>query len=239
MKKAYKSIIIILLLTTNWCIYPHSMLISVEDNYVNKTNIVDKIVKEKTNFINIDVEIPQIVGLSNENKERGINNEILDWTNSWIKETKDASESLKPTIPYELMARYTITNNEEILSFYIDYYQFSGGAHGITTRNTYNIDAKTGKKLMLKDLFAEGYDYKTYINNEISKEVNKHPEYYFTGKEGFNGIKENQSFYIKNNKIIIHFPYYEIAPYVTGMPEFEIEMKKWKKLRRFCTTKPP
>ena len=222
MKKVYKSIIIILILMTNWCIYPHSMLISIEDNYVNKTNIVDKIIKEKTNFINIDVEIPQIVGLSNENKENEINNEILNWTNNWIKETKDTSESLKPTIPYELMARYTITNNEEILSFYIDYYQFSGGAHGITSRNTYNIDTKTGNKLMLKDLFAEGYDYKTYINNEISKEINKHPDYYFTGKEGFNGIKENQSFYIRNNKIIIHFPYYEIAPYVTGMPEFEI-----------------
>lgn len=226
MKIVCRAVIIIALLINNWCIYPHPMLISIEDNYVKKTSIVDKIIKEKTNFINIDVEIPQIVGLSNENKEKDINNEILNWTNSWIKETKDTSESLKPTIPYELMARYTLTNNEEILSFYIDYYQFSGGAHGITTRNAYNIDTKTGNKLMLKDLFTEGYDYKTYINSEISKEINKHPEYYFTGKEGFNGIKENQSFYIRDNNLIIHFPYYEIAPYVTGMPEFEIEMKK-------------
>ncbi|MFU7518111.1 PdaC/SigV domain-containing protein, partial [Clostridium sp. HCS.1] len=97
------------------------------------------------------------------------------------KETKDTSEILKPTIPYELMARYTVTNNEEILSFYIDYYQFSVGAHGITTRNTYNIDTKTGNKLMLKDFFTEGYDHKTYINSALSKEINKHPEYYFTG----------------------------------------------------------
>ncbi len=222
MKRVYRALIIVVLFTNFFNIYPQAMLINIEDNYVKKTNLVDKIIKEKTNFINIDVEIPQIVGLSNESKEKTINKEILDWTNLWIKETKDTSEDIKPTIPYELMARYILINSEDILSFYIDYYQFSGGAHGITTRNTYNIDIKTGDKLMLKDLFTEGYDYKTYINNEISKEISKHPEYYFTGKEGFGGIKEDQSFYIRDNKIIIHFPYYEIAPYVTGMPEFEI-----------------
>ncbi len=222
MKRVYNALIIIALFINISSIYPQAMLIKNEDNYVKKITLVDKIIKEKTDFINIDVEIPQIVGLSNESKEKTINKEILDWTNLWIKETKDTSEDIKPTIPYELMARYILTNSEDILSFYIDYYQFSGGAHGITTRNTYNIDVKTGDKLMLKDLFTEGYDYKTYINEEISKEISKHPEYYFTGKEGFSGIKEDQSFYIRDNKIIIHFPYYEIAPYVTGMPEFEI-----------------
>ena len=226
MKRIYKTLIIIALFINFSSIYPQSMLINIEDNYVKKINIVDKIIKEKSNYINIDVEIPQIIGLSNEEKEKDINKEILDWTNMWIKETKDTSEDIKPNIPYELMARYTLTNNEEILSFYIDYYQFSGGAHGITTRNTYNIDSEAGNEVMLKDLFKEGYDYRTYINNEISKQISKHPEYYFVGKEGFNGIKEKQSFYIRDNKIIIHFPYYEIAPYVTGMPEFEIEMKK-------------
>lgn len=226
MKRAYKMIIIIFLLMNIIQIYPQAMLININNNYVENSIIVDKIIKEKTNYINIDVEIPQIVGLGNKDREKDINKEILDWTNLWIKDTKDTSEDLKPTIPYELMARYLLTNDEGILSFYIDYYQFSGGAHGITTRNTYNIDIKSGNKVMLKDLFEEGYDYKTYINEEISKEISKHPEYYFTGKEGFNGIKEDQSFYIRDNKIVIHFPYYEIAPYVTGMPEFQIEMKK-------------
>ena len=167
MKKVFRALIIAVLFLKIWAIYPQAMLIKNEDNYVKKINLVDKVIKEKTNFINIDVKIPQIVGLNNEDKEKDINNEILDWTNMWIKETKDTSEDLKPTIPYELMSIYTLTNNEEILSFYIDYYQFSGGAHGITTRNTYNIDSKTGNKLMLRDLFKEGYDYKTYINTEI------------------------------------------------------------------------
>ncbi|MBE6053623.1 MAG: DUF3298 and DUF4163 domain-containing protein [Clostridium sartagoforme] len=222
MKRIFKTLTLVLLLMNIIYIYPQSMLINISNYYVEDKIIVDKSIREKTTFINIDVEIPQIIGLENKSKEKDINNEILVWTNLWIKDTKETSEELKPTIPYELMARYTLTNDKEILSFYIDYYQFSGGAHGITTRNTYNIDIKTGDKIMLEDLFEKGYDYKTYINGEISKEISKHPDYYFTGKEGFNGIKEDQSFYIKDNKIIIHFPYYEIAPYVTGMPEFQI-----------------
>lgn len=222
----YKTLITTFLITSIINTYPQAMLININNEYVESSILVDKIIKEKTGFINIDVEIPQIVGLSNNIKEKDINKEILDWTNLWIKDARDTSEDIKPTIPYELMARYLLTNDEGILSFYIDYYQFSGGAHGITTRNTYNINIQTGDKVMLKDLFKEGYDYKSYINEEISKEISKHPEYYFTGKEGFNGIKEDQSFYIRDNKLIIHFPYYEIAPYVAGMPEFEIEMIK-------------
>ena len=224
--KKIKKIILIAFLSINIITnYPQSMLININKINVESVNIVDKIIKEKTSFINIDVEIPQIVGLVSRKKEEEINNEILEWTNLWIKDTKDTSEKLMPTIPYELQARYLVTNNKDILSFYTDYYQFSGGAHGITTRNMYNINTYSGDKVLLKDLFEEGYDYKTFINNQIYKEINKQPETYFQGKEGFNGIKDDQDFYIKNDKIIIHFPYYEIAPYVTGMPEFEIDYK--------------
>ena len=222
MKRIYKILLGVILFTNIVHIYPQAMLININNDIVENPILVDKIIREKTNFINIDVEIPQIIGLTNKEQEKDINREILDWTNLWIKDARDTSENFKPTIPYEMKARYILTNDENILSFFIDYYQFSGGAHGITNRNTYNINIKSGDKVLLKDLFEEGYDYKTFINEEIKKQISKNPEYYFTGKEGFNGIKDDQSFYIKDGKLIIHFPYYEIAPYVTGMPEFEI-----------------
>ncbi|GAA0086708.1 hypothetical protein UT300007_31490 [Clostridium sp. CTA-7] len=222
MRKVCRGLLITVLLLKVVHIYPQALLINFNSNIVENPMLVDKVIKENTNFINIDVEIPQIVGLANKDKEKVINKEILDWTDMWIKDVKDVSEEFNPTIPYQLNARYTLTNDKKILSFFIDYYQFSGGAHGITTRKTYNVDISTGEKLELKDLFKKGYDYKKFINEVIQKEINKNPEYYFTGKDGFNGIKDDQSFYIDNGKIIIHFPYYEIAPYAGGMPEFEI-----------------
>lgn len=222
MKRKNRVVIICIILINIIYAYPQAMLISFYVNAVENPILVDKSIKESTGFININVEVPQIMGLSDKNDEKVINNEILNWTNMWIKDTRDVSNEFKPNIPYELKANYILTNDKKILSFYIDYYQFSGGAHGITTRKTYNIDISSAKKIELKSLFDKGYDYKKFINEEILKQINKNPDNYFIGEEGFNGIKENQSFYIKDNKLIIHFPYYEIAPYAFGMPEFEI-----------------
>lgn len=224
MRKSIMIIIISCILLTIIRIYPQAMLIKNVGNNVENLIIVDKKITEKTKTINVDVIIPQINGLDNIEREKVINNQILDYTNMWISEGKKSSIDMNPTIPYDYTSRYKVTNKENILSFYIDYYQFNGGAHGITNREVYNIDIKSGQYIELKDLFANDFDYKAYINEEIKKEINKNPENYFM--DSFKGIKEDQKFYIQNNKLVIHFPYYEIAPYVAGMPEFIMEIPK-------------
>ena len=224
MRKSIMIIIISCILLTIIRIYPQAMLIKNVGNNVENLIIVDKKITEKTKTINVDVIIPQINGLDNIEREKVINKQILDHTNMWISEGKKSSIDMNPTIPYDYTSRYKVTNKENILSFYIDYYQFNGGAHGITNREVYNIDIKSGQYIELKDLFANDFDYKAYINEEIKKEINKNPENYFM--DSFKGIKEDQKFYIQNNKLVIHFPYYEIAPYVAGMPEFIMEIPK-------------
>ena len=125
-------------------------------------------------------------------------------------------------MPYQLYARYKVTNNSDIISFYIDYYQFSGGAHGITNRIAYNVEKSTGNEIQLKDIFKDNYNYKDVINKEINRQISKDPDRYFTGKDGFNGIDDNQNFYIKNNTVVIYFGLYAIAPYASGISEFII-----------------
>lgn len=224
MKKSIMVIIISCILLTIIKIYPQAMLIKNVENNVENLIIVDKKITEKTKSINVDVIIPQINGLANIEREKVINRQVLDYTNMWISEGEKSSIDMNPTIPYDYTSRYKVTNKEDILSFYIDYYQFNGGAHGITNREMYNVDIKSGEYIALKDLFANDFDYKAYINEEINKEMNKNPENYFMGS--FKGIKEDQKFYIQDNKLVIHFPYYEIAPYVAGMPEFTMEIPK-------------
>ena len=224
MKKSIMVIIISCILLTIIKIYPQAMLIKNVENNVENLIIVDKKITEKTKSINVDVIIPQINGLANIEREKVINRQILDYTNMWISEGEKSSIDMNPTIPYDYTSRYKVTNKEDILSFYIDYYQFNGGAHGITNREMYNVDINSGDYIALKDLFANDFDYKAYINEEINKEMNKNPENYFMGS--FKGIKEDQKFYIQDNKLVIHFPYYEIAPYVAGMPEFTMEIPK-------------
>lgn len=223
--------LVVLMLLISIVSYPQAMLKTGELNEDNpKENIVDKVYKSKNDYLDINVVIPQITGLTNRNQEIIINNKIIKWTENWMNEVKQiADEYFKgnpaPLMPYQLYARYKVTNNSGITSFYIDYYQFSGGAHGITTRISYNVEKSTGKELELKDVFKDNFKYKDVINKEINRQISKDPDRYFIGKDGFNGIVDNQSFYIKNNTIVIYFGLYDIAPYAAGIPEFIISNK--------------
>ena len=86
----------------------------------------------------------------------------------------------------------------------------------------YNIEKSSGNEMQLKDIFKDNYNYKDIINKEISRQISKDPDRYFTGKDGFNGIGDNQNFYIKNNKVVIYFGLYEIETYAAGISEFII-----------------
>ena len=220
--------LVVLVLLISIQSYPQAMLKSSglnEDN--SNVKIVDKIYKSKNNYLDINVIVPQVTGISDKKQEDSINDKIIKWTENWINEVKQVADEYfkdKPTplMPYQLYARYKLTNNSDIISFYIDYYQFSGGAHGITNRIAYNIEKSSGIEMQLKDIFKDNYNYKDVINKEISRQISKDPDRYFTGKDGFNGIGDNQNFYIKNNTVIIYFGLYEIAPYAAGISEFII-----------------
>ena len=226
------TIFIVLISVLESC--PQAMLIKLNSVNDESSLIVDKNINEKSDYLTINVKIPQINGLDNKNVEKVINNKILDFTNMWIKDVREiadeyygAPNTVKPIYPYELTSKYTIKNQDKILSFYTEYYQFTGGAHGITNIIAYNIDIKSGKELLLKDLFIDGNTYKKIIDKEIMNEINRNPDAYFSGKEGFIGIKENQQYYIDGDNITIYFDEYEIAPYVAGIPKFEIPIKKF------------
>lgn len=234
MKTPKIAIISVILLLTLFQSYPHSMLIdNIADDNNPQATIVDKVYKSKDQYLEIDVTIPQIENLANKEGEKIINDEITKWTEAWINDVELIvdqyfKDGVAPSFPYQLNSKYTITSTENPISFYIDYYQFTGGAHGMTTRIAYNIDKTKGTKLNLKDLFNNNYDYKGIIDKEINKQIKKDPDKYFTGKEGFNGIKDNQDFYIREDTVVIYFGLYEIAPYVAGIIEFNIPVKLFK-----------
>lgn len=224
------SILIILIAITNTC--PQGVLINLNSQFVESSLVVDKIIKEKNDYLTIDVKIPEINGLNNKEAEKVINKKILEFTNVWINDVKEIADeyygspnNVYPIFPYQLISKYTIKSQNKILSFYIDYYQFTGGAHGITNRIPYNIDINTGRELLLNDLFVDKYEYKKVINKEIKKQIAKNPDVYFPGKDGFNGVKKNQQYFIDGSNLVVYFGQYEIAPYAAGIPEFKIPIK--------------
>ena len=131
-----------------------------------------------------------------------------------------------PTYWYNLSYKI-YANNEKILSFGLYDYQYTGGAHGLSSGTFYSYDLELGKQIEIKDLFEPKFDYITYINDriyrEIDQETKKNPESKYAYYD-FSGIDESVKFYIEDNELVIFFDEYEIAAYAAGTPTFRIPL---------------
>lgn len=196
---------------------------------INKVKIVEKSIEEDTEKYEVKVKYPVVVG-GNEEIISKINNRIEKYTLDWINDIKLLSEEYSKE--YEKMGNempkmeayslYEVYDTEEFISIPATYYQYTGGAHGLTTKLTYNYDLNTGKEIKLNDLFKKDFDYKSIINKVIREDIAKEPSVYFENGALFKGVDENQAYYLSRDGIIIYFQQYEIAPYASGIREFKI-----------------
>lgn len=203
-----------------------------ETNYKND-NIITNTVMENSEKLEINAEIPEITGLDNQGIQKEINSLI---NNTFEKDKaaiqKAAEQLMIPGNKSVLFVTNEVkTDNENLLSFVVTNYLYSGGANGITRVDYYNIDKEKNCLLALSDLFSDDSDYKKIINLEIQKQIDEALKtdfgMYFTDNDyAFKEIRTDQGFYIKDNNLVIGFNKYEIAPGATGTPEFEIPIDK-------------
>ncbi len=189
--------------------------------------------------IAVSVEIPTIEMITEDTgiTVDGINQEILARCNQYADEAllraeeyrtayletggtleEWAEHNIKITVGYEIKQQ-----NNDYLSFVVR------GIENWTNANSeskyYNLDLRTGKLVTLKDML--GSDYVELVNESIRKQIaerQKAGEVFFTAEEGgFAGISEDAKFYInEDNRPVIVFGKYEIAPGSSGEIEFEI-----------------
>lgn len=188
-------------------------------------NIEKEIISKKSEFYDIYMEIPKISGLKNLEFQNEINDktkkESVDFSNKMQKEAEEYGKDLsgiKFIVKQEFNTAY---NGNDLLSIPVSRYNYAGGAHGVTTLKTVNIDKNMGKEINLKDLFNDKFDFKGVINKEISSQIEKNKGEYFP--EAFKGINDNTEFFLTDKGVVVYYQLYEIAPYVKGIPEFEIK----------------
>lgn len=200
---------------------------------INTKNIIANVdtqtITQNNKYINSILNIPIIIS-SNKDIDKKINykirKDIMDFYNKVYESAKnyldnvDVSEDkFVANVDYEVKK-----NSDNILSIKVTYNQYSGGAHGDYEDISYNIDMRNGKILKLSDLFKLKSDYIKVINNEIRSQIeelvknNKENE----GIYQFESIEKDNKFYIEDDKIVIYFDLYKIAPFVAGIPTFKI-----------------
>ena len=195
-------------------------------------NIDTQTITKNNKYINSVINIP-IIMIDNKEIEKGINDEIRNDIMKFYNESQSQAKDYQKDLPDEqnkfvANSDFEIKkNSDNILSLVVEYYKYSGGAHGYYEDVAYNIDIRTGKNIKLQDLFKEGYDYKNIINKNIISQIEQlvidDPQN--KGIYEFSSIKENQKFYIQDNNIVIYFDLYDIAPYAAGIPKFKINIK--------------
>ncbi|MBF8983604.1 DUF3298 and DUF4163 domain-containing protein [Lutibacter sp. B2] len=210
-----------------------------------------KNIKLDTDYITGNINIPSIKGLEDKKIEEKINKrfekEAMDFKTEMEKEGKEGLKDAKKygytQRPYGADIYVEEYKNEgDILSIYMLYYTYTGGAHGASNGVGYNIDLKTGELMNLKDLFRDGYDYKKAIDEKVKAQIDSNgqeiiakgvaegqkEEAMYTPYKGFTGISDNQTFYLKEDRLYICFGSYEIGCYAEGMPVFEIPLSEFE-----------
>lgn len=142
---------------------------------------------------------------------------------------KEAIKNDFPVHQCSVFVDYRIYKKErDFLSIILELYKYTGGAHGITKRISYNMDMFTGDILTLSDFIKNADISKEEINSIIKKKIDNEPDKYFSDKMGFKSVADDQGFYLKDDKLVIFFQLYEIASYASGFPEFVIQLNNHK-----------
>lgn len=199
-----------------------------------------KNINKENKYIKSELKIPQIT-IKDKDIQNALNKKFESEVTNFYKSSLNEAEAFFDDFP-EMENKFIISSefevkksNDKVLSMLIKYYKYSGGAHGNYEYIPYNVDLSSGKILILKDIFNKNSNYKEIIGKEIQNQIKNINEEQNLSEDStqiysFTNIKENQKFYIQDEKIIVFFDLYEIAPYAMGIPEFTINKNQIENL---------
>ncbi len=116
----------------------------------------------------------------------------------------------------------------DLLEVSLQTYGFWGGAHGGASSFTWHYDLAEGIFVELTDLSDRPEELKRMVANEVIDAIGKanEPGSYF--EEYAETIRAKETFEVSfgTDAMCVSFAQYEIAPYATGMPAFDISYDK-------------
>ena len=203
------------------------------------SNIVNRVIQNNlfykgTIVLRYKIEYPQIPGANRFNvfyysKAKELKERCEGELYEEAKKAFDFNQSQGyPTLVYDVDANYYITFNYGYrVSLYYDYYIYTGGAHGVTTRKSQTWCMKSERIIPLSSFYEGDPNYipkiMKKINEQIKKNIENGDNYYFDNPccltaEYFN----TENYYMYDSSIIIYYQQYEIGPYSSGILTFTV-----------------
>ncbi len=159
---------------------------------------------------------------------------IADWKKendiSKLSEQDKEMMGLTEGRTYELYIKYTHSENTKLYTHRLEIYSFTGGAHGITTIETYSFDA-SGKNITYTDIFtnpdtgleALKVKLREKLFTNFSDRLYNDPSMVEEGLSG-EALKE-LPFNAVGDGISFTFGQYQVGPYVSGIIDVPLTSK--------------
>ncbi|MGU3471626.1 PdaC/SigV domain-containing protein [Paenibacillus sp. D51F] len=197
-------------------------------------SVTAKKIVQSTSALKAVLFIPVVSGLKDASYQKSLNDKMERAAMADLDAVKKQSASGLAAAkkagnefhPYEIKLQYSAglsgtSTASPILSLKLNTYIYTGGAHGISRIDAYNVkNAGSATAVTLKTLFGDSYP--AAINAEIKRQISRNADGYF--KDAFTGVAADQPFYLKDGSVQVVFQPYEIAPYASGIPVFAIPL---------------
>ena len=193
-----------------------------------------------------DVQVPHLLDTGKSGGDTAveeINRSVEEYTNEILERFEENQKIIGDQGYQSLDISYEVlTDTDNWFTLEITVTEIQGS--GYERRHYYHIDKSSGQIASLKDIFTQGSGYVSIINDYIIEEMQRcnqestQGEVYWIGKsdltDGFESIDEDQNFYLDDqNRLVIVFDEYEVAPGSMGSPRFIIPQKLIEQIRRF------
>lgn len=164
------------------------------------------------------IAYPLVSNPNNSSVISKINEAIINEVNNLFKEQVLRPE---PTDIVDVNGTYEVmVNHKGILSILFSMYTYvDRAAHGYTAYSSLTINTEMGQIYSFKDLFNPKFNYVPFIN-ELAQQYIKDNDILLI--EDYNGITENQQFYLTPKSLVLYYQLYEYTPYAYGLFKIEI-----------------
>ncbi|NQV02423.1 MAG: DUF3298 and DUF4163 domain-containing protein [Bacteroidia bacterium] len=176
------------------------------------------------------------------NRQKDPDKAIQSIQQTFIKNYLSSNETLYETMSEDGSLNWTLLkfmhilyNDNNLLTYYVINYAYTGGAHGLETQDFTVVNTKTGEALSLEDIFLPGFE--TRLTTLLTKKLKEMTELQASEKLSDNGffvddVIPNSNFFITASGIGFFYNHYEIAPYANGPTDILLPFNELKEILR-------
>lgn len=141
-----------------------------------------------------------------------------------IQQYKEDKKNNYPVRAFDAVMKYELSYLRScIISLVFDRYEYTGGAHGNTVRDSQTWNLNTCEPIRLNELVCCLPDAKGFLLSQVAAQMEQEPDLYFDERNALSSetFQEDQ-FYCRPDGLVLYYQQYDIAPYSSGIREFFI-----------------